>query len=102
MRYIFIIIVAGLMFSGCRTSRKHIITTEDRFEPVVIAEYIDLIYEPYMVRKGDTLSRIAKQYRNRDTLAEIIRRNNIKNPDMIQPGQTLYIQYPQRNIKAQP
>jgi len=45
--------------------------------------------EPYTVRKGDTLSHIARRHGVRtDTLA---RANDIKNPDHIQPGQRLHI-----------
>ena len=45
--------------------------------------------EPYTVRKGDTLSHIARRHGVRtDTLG---RANDIKNPDHIQPGQRLHI-----------
>jgi len=41
----------------------------------------------YTVKKGDTLSKIAKQYGT--TVAELARLNNIANPNFIRVGQTL-------------
>ena len=43
----------------------------------------------YTVKKGDTLSAIAKQYGT--TYQEIAKENNISNPNLIYPGQTLNI-----------
>ena len=43
----------------------------------------------YVVKKGDTLSKIAKQYGT--TYQEIARKNNIANPNIIYVGQTLKI-----------
>lgn len=43
----------------------------------------------YTVRSGDTLSAIAKKYNT--TYQEIARKNNISNPNLIYPGQTLKI-----------
>lgn len=41
----------------------------------------------YTVQSGDTLSKIA--YKNNTTVSEIVQRNNIKNPNLIYPGQYL-------------
>lgn len=41
----------------------------------------------YTVKKGDTLSKIAKNYKT--TVAQLVKLNNIKNPDLIYPGQKL-------------
>ena len=41
----------------------------------------------YTVQKGDTLSKIAKQ--NNTTVDELVRLNNIRNPNLIRTGQTL-------------
>ena len=43
----------------------------------------------YTVVNGDTLSRIAKQFRV--TVAELMRWNSISNPRQLQPGQQLVI-----------
>lgn len=43
----------------------------------------------YVVRPGDTLSEIAFRYQT--TVAEIMLLNNISNPNLIYPGQILYI-----------
>lgn len=43
----------------------------------------------YTVKKGDTLSHIAK--RHKTTVAELAKQNNIKNPDLIYPGQKIRI-----------
>lgn len=43
----------------------------------------------YTVKKGDTLSAIAKRYNT--TYQEIARKNNIANPNIIHPGQVLKI-----------
>lgn len=43
----------------------------------------------YCVKKGDTLTKIAKQYNT--TVSEIVRKNNIKNPDLIFVGQKLKV-----------
>ena len=44
----------------------------------------------YIVRRGDTLSRIALNYGT--TVSQIVRENNISNPNLIYPGQRLVIQ----------
>src|SRR5690554_6208159 len=43
----------------------------------------------YTVKKGDTLSHIAKRFGT--TVNELVRLNNIKNPNLIYPGQKLKI-----------
>lgn len=43
----------------------------------------------YIVQRGDTLWKIAKRYNT--TIDAIVRANNIKNPDLIMPGQKLII-----------
>ena len=39
----------------------------------------------YTVKKGDTLSKIAKDYKT--TVSKLVKLNNIKNPNLIYPGQ---------------
>lgn len=43
----------------------------------------------YIVKQGDTLSRIAAQYNT--TVGKLVKINNIKNPNLIYPGQTIVI-----------
>ncbi|BAM46363.1 M23 family metallopeptidase [Amphibacillus xylanus] len=43
----------------------------------------------YTVKKGDTLSAIAKKYGT--TVAKLVKDNNIKNPNLIHPGQKLNV-----------
>lgn len=43
----------------------------------------------YIVKKGDTLSAIAKKYNT--TVDSLVKKNKIKNPDLIYPGQKLII-----------
>ena len=43
----------------------------------------------YYTRKGDTLWKIAKRFGS--TMDDIIRVNKIENPDVILPGQQLFI-----------
>lgn len=50
----------------------------------------DAILQRYVVRKGDTLSMIARSSGG-DTVAEIVKRNGIQNPDRIVVGQVLYV-----------
>lgn len=56
----------------------------------------------YTVKKGDTLSHIAKRFGT--TVNELVRLNNIKNPNLIYPGQKLKIKgtaSSKNNSKAQ-
>ena len=46
-------------------------------------------YTTYTVVKGDNLSRIANRYHV--TVNDLVRWNNIKNPNLILPGQVLVI-----------
>ncbi|MCR4616538.1 MAG: LysM peptidoglycan-binding domain-containing protein [Clostridiales bacterium] len=46
-------------------------------------------YIYYTVKKGDTLTRIAKKYKT--TVSALVKANGIKNPDIIYTGQTLRI-----------
>lgn len=46
---------------------------------------------PYSVQSGDTLAKIAKKYNV--TLEQLIKWNDIKNPDMITVGQQLKIKF---------
>ena len=46
---------------------------------------------PYVVQAGDTLSAIAKKYNV--TMEQLIKWNDIKNPDMITVGQQLKIKF---------
>ena len=59
-------------------------------------EYLKNYKEPssesgstYTVKKGDTLSAIAKKYGT--TVAKLVKDNNIKNPNLIHPGQKLNV-----------
>jgi len=45
--------------------------------------------EVYVVKKGDSVYKIAKRYGT--TMQAIILRNNLRNPDLIYPGQILII-----------
>ncbi len=47
----------------------------------------DFVY--YTIKKGDTLTRIAKKYRT--TVSALVKANSIKNPDIIYAGQKLKI-----------
>ena len=46
---------------------------------------------PYVVQAGDTLSAIAKKYNV--TLEQLMKWNNIKNPDILTIGQRLVIKF---------
>ena len=46
-------------------------------------------HEVYVVKKGDTVYKIAKRYGT--TMQAIILANNLRNPDLIYPGQILFI-----------
>ena len=46
---------------------------------------------PYQVQQGDSLSAIAKKYQC--TVDDLMRWNNIKNPNIITVGQQLKIKY---------
>lgn len=46
-------------------------------------------HEVYVVKKGDTVYKIAKRYGT--TMQAIILGNNLRNPDLIYPGQVLII-----------
>lgn len=56
-------------------------------EPPEVPENNETVY--YTVRSGDTLSHIAQRYNT--TVAELVRINNIANPNLIYPGQRLTI-----------
>lgn len=45
--------------------------------------------EYYAVKKGDTLTKIAKKYET--TVQNLVKLNNIKNPDLILVGQKLRV-----------
>ncbi|HWQ41572.1 MAG TPA: LysM domain-containing protein, partial [Desulfosporosinus sp.] len=46
-------------------------------------------HQIYVVKKGDTIYKIAKRYGT--TMQAIIKANNLRNPDLIYPGQILFI-----------
>lgn len=46
-------------------------------------------HEVYVVKKGDTVYKIAKRFGT--TMQAIILGNNLRNPDLIYPGQILFI-----------
>ena len=46
---------------------------------------------PYAVQSGDTLAKIAKKYNV--TMEQLIKWNDIKNPDMITVGEQLKIKF---------
>ncbi len=69
-------------------------------------EFLMFIYQPepapgpdpepetyYTVKRGDNLTKIAKMYGV--TVAELVKWNNIKNPNLIYPGQKILIKEPQ-------
>ena len=64
------------------------VTTDSTPEKVVVVENGSYIY--YTVKSGDTLWDIAKLYPG-VTDTDIMRLNNITNPDKIKPGQRLKI-----------
>lgn len=74
---------------------KVIDTTEqvDTIEKVAITAELDEMTEDYpvryIVRPGDTLYRISRKYGI--TVADIVKANNINNPDLIHVGQELWI-----------
>ncbi len=90
-----IAILLAALLSGCVTRREAPL-------PVVVTDVFfcadpkGAFFEPYTVKSGDTLWSIARRFRNRDTLDEIIRRNDITAPDRISQGQIIYIQYPRK------
>ena len=51
----------------------------------------------YVVKKGDTLWKIAKKYGS--TIDDIVRTNGIENPDKIYPGEKLYIPKYKRKVE---
>jgi lipoprotein NlpD len=55
---------------------------------------LEIIRRPqmYIVKKGDTLSQIAKD--NGVKVADLAAWNNIKNPDLIYPGKVLVFHQP--------
>lgn len=54
-----------------------------------MSEVAQTLPDPYVVRKGDTLSRIAR--RSGRSMADIQRWNGIKDPNKLAVGQTLYL-----------
>lgn len=60
--------------------------------------------DPYIVKKGDTLTKIAAEYNT--TVDALVKRNNIKNRDYIVVGQKIYISgtgtTPDKNTTYQP
>ena len=48
-----------------------------------------IIAQLYIVKKGDTLWNIAKEFGS--TVEDIVKANGIENPDVIQIGEKLYI-----------
>ena len=64
------------------------VTIDSTPEKVVVVEDSDYLY--YTVKSGDTLWDIAKKYSG-VTDTDIMRLNNISNPDKIRPGQRLKI-----------
>lgn len=67
-------------------------------------EFLCFIYAPghepgpqpeqyYIVKRGDNLTKIARMYGV--TVADLVKWNNIKNPNLIYPGQNLLIKAPQ-------
>lgn len=59
------------------------------FSLALILGLLPLSVYAYTVQKGDTLSKIA--YRYNTTVQEIVQKNNIKNQNLIYPGQNLNI-----------
>lgn len=62
----------------------------EEYKPAQTEEKAPQISEEiYTVKKGDTLSAIAKKYKT--TYQKIAKDNNVKNPNLIHPGQKLII-----------
>jgi len=53
-------------------------------------------YDNYVVKEGDTLSSIANQFGDQDSLDEIATRNHISNVNLIRAGQVLLIKQPRQ------
>ena len=73
------------LWQECKASEQWIYTYYEQLQP-------NLNY--YTVKKGDTLSNIARMYNV--NIFELVRLNNIENPDLILPGEKLKIN-PQYN-----
>lgn len=53
-------------------------------------------YDHYVVKEGDTLSKIANQFSDRDSMNEMALRNHISNANVIHAGQVLLIKQSQQ------
>ena len=72
---------------GWATNWKCYLDPKERPIPLDEVESLNASKDSVIIKRGDTISRIAKD--NNCTVNEIIRLNNIKNPQLIYPGQTL-------------
>ena len=50
-----------------------------------------VVYDKYLIRKGDTLSGIALKFKDRDTREAILKRNAIQDPNRLTVGKSLLI-----------
>lgn len=104
MKRIIIFLLPFFIF-GCASSEKKISMIKEINEERKIKEEVDRItsekervvinqieYNKYIVRKGDSLWRIAKeQARNPDVWMQIAEQNNMKHPYILRPGQTILL-----------
>ncbi|WP_298924514.1 peptidoglycan DD-metalloendopeptidase family protein [uncultured Ramlibacter sp.] len=96
-----IVAVAAVLLAGCASSSRHPAPVEDRnagtrAQPAVVADAKPLAGAEnagkagyYTVRPGDTLIRIALE--NGQNWRDIVRWNNIDNPNVIEVGQVLRV-----------
>ena len=56
--------------------------------------------DTYTVQKGDYLGLIAARYRT--TIQELVRLNNLSNPNLIYPGQVLLLRQPEPGVDQEP
>jgi hypothetical protein len=99
IKYINCALLTGLLLSGCISHER------PRQPPVQFCwDPFYAFYEPYVIKKGDTLLSIARQNEDPDTLDRIITRNGIIDPNRIYCGQTIYIpsRDKSKDKKAQP
>jgi LysM repeat protein len=66
------------------TQTANVTTTKTSVEPT-----LEAIADPYLIKKGDTLSAIAKRCGH--SVAELKHFNHVSNPNQLEVGQTLYL-----------
>lgn len=87
---------------GWTTNWKCYLDPKEKPIPLDDIESLNAVKDSVIVKRGDTLSRIAKDHDC--TVNEISKINNIKNPQLIHPGQVLklpIIEYTQTELSRQ-